>query len=88
MTMSLNLNPSGLARTAGTYARDLAERVGATFVVGSAAVAVLAGPADMFSASFWESVAAGGLAAAGSLVKGLAARVFGDKNSASLSGQV
>lgn len=82
--MSVNLpNPSAVARTAGTYVRDLAERVLATFVVGAGAVAVLAGPADMFRASFWESVAAGGVAAAGSLLKGLAARAFGDKNSAS-----
>lgn len=87
--MSVNLpDPSAVAKTAGTYARDLTERVLATFVVAAAGVALAAGPADMFRASFWESVAAGGLAAAGSLLKGLAARVFGDKNSASLDGQV
>ncbi|MGW3428870.1 hypothetical protein ACWDHW_13080 [Streptomyces melanosporofaciens] len=72
-----------IAKTAQTYTRDLVERVLATFVVASAGVAIAAGPADMFHASFWESVGAGGLAAAGSLVKGMLARAFGDKNSAS-----
>lgn len=81
---SINL-PSGgtVVKTAAIYAKDLAERVAATFVVGSASVAILAGPADMFHASFWEAVAAGGIAAAGSLLKGVAARAFGNKNSAS-----
>ncbi|MFR9727149.1 hypothetical protein ACL02R_27880 [Streptomyces sp. MS19] len=75
--------PSDIARTAKTYVTDLVERVLATFVVAAGGVAVAAGPADMFSASFWETVGAAGIAAAGSLVKGLAARVTGDRNSAS-----
>ncbi|WP_338678404.1 hypothetical protein V1460_28020 [Streptomyces sp. SCSIO 30461] len=37
----------------------------------------------MFNASFWETVGTAGTAAVGSLVKGLFARVVGDKNSAS-----
>lgn len=74
-----------ILRTAGTYARDLAERVIATFVVAAAGVALAAGPADMFHASFWETVAAAGIAAAGSLLKGLAAKLFGDSNSASVA---
>ncbi|GAA2108276.1 hypothetical protein [Streptomyces synnematoformans] len=76
-------NVSSIARTAGTYARDLFERVLATFVVTAAGLLVAAGPADMLSASFWEGVGAAGLAAAGSLVKGIASRVVGDRNSAS-----
>ncbi|WP_329163914.1 hypothetical protein OHB49_28790 [Streptomyces sp. NBC_01717] len=75
--------PETVLKTGKTYARDLAERVSATFVVAAAGVAIAAGPADMFHASFWESVAAGGIAAAGSLVKGMLARAFGSKNSAS-----
>ncbi len=77
--------PVPLIKTAATYAVDLAERVLATFVVSAAGVAVAAGPADMFHASFWETVAAAGIAAAGSLAKGVLARAVGDKNSASLT---
>lgn len=73
-----------VVKTAATYAKDLAERVVATFVATAAGVAVAAGPGDMFSASFWETVAAAGIAAAGSLLKGMVARAFGSKNSASL----
>jgi hypothetical protein len=78
-------NFPALGKTAATYGRDLAERVGATFVVAAGGVLVAAGPADMFHASFWESVGVAGIAAAGSLVKGILARAFGDKNSASLT---
>jgi hypothetical protein len=83
---SINLpGPGVLLTTARAYAIDLAERVLATFVVSAAGVAVAAGPADMFHASFWETVGAAGLAAAGSLTKGVLARAVGDKNSASLT---
>jgi hypothetical protein len=83
--MSMHSLPDAetVVRTAKTYAKDLTERTLATFVVGASGVAIAAGPGDMFSASFWESVAAGGIIAAGSLLKGLAARVVGSKNSAS-----
>jgi hypothetical protein len=70
-------------RAGARYARDLVERVLATFVVAFSGVAVAAGPADMFSASFWESAAVAGLAAGGSVVKGLIARVIGNRDSAS-----
>ena len=73
-----------VVKTGAAYAKDLAERVAATFVVTAAGVAVAAGPGDMFNASFWETVAAAGVAAAGSLLKGMIARAFGAKNSASL----
>lgn len=77
-----------VVKTASTYAKDLVERVIATFVVAAAGVALAAGPGDMFSASFWETVGAAGIAAAGSLVKGVIARFVGPKNSASVAAGV
>lgn len=74
---------TAVLRTARTYARDLAERVLATFVVTLAGVLVAAGPADMFNLDFWEGAATAALAAAGSLLKGVLVRAIGDKNSAS-----
>lgn len=74
-----------VVKTAGTYARDLAERTLSTAVVAAGGVAVAAGPADMFHASFWQTMAAAGIAAAGTLLKGMVARAFGAKNSASLA---
>lgn len=41
-----------------------------------------------FDLHMWQAAAMGGVAAALSLVKGLAAKVFGDPNSASLSTKV
>lgn len=76
---------TNIVRNASTYARDLAERVIWTFITALAAVVLAAGPADMFSASFWESAGAAGLAAVCSFVKGLLARLVGDRNSASMS---
>jgi len=72
-----------VVKTARTYAKDLAERVIWTFLGGTIAVVVAAGPADVLHASFWQAAATGGVAAVVSLVKGLAARGFGAKNSAS-----
>lgn len=77
-----------VVKTATTYGRDLAERVVASFVGGAAAVAVAAGPADMFHASFWQSVGVGGFAAAAALVKGLVARWRSVSNSASFAKNV
>ncbi|MEU5664771.1 hypothetical protein [Streptomyces longwoodensis] len=74
-----------VVKTAKTYARDLAERTLATAVVAAGGVAVAAGPADMFHASFWETMATAAIVAAGTLVKGLLARGLGTKNSASLA---
>ncbi|MFF5029258.1 hypothetical protein ACFY2J_34245 [Streptomyces collinus] len=83
-----NINLPGDAqtvlKTAATYGKDLAERTLATAVVAAGGVAVAAGPADMFHASFWETMATAGIAAALTLLKGMAARAFGTKNSASL----
>lgn len=75
-------------RTARTYALDLAERTLATAVVAAGGVAIAAGPADMFHASFWATMATAGIAAAGTLLKGVAAKVCGSKNSASLARDV
>ncbi|MFG3586634.1 hypothetical protein [Streptomyces sp. NPDC047990] len=72
-------------KTAGAYGRDLAERVTWTFLGGTTAVLVGAGPADMFHASLWQAAGTGGLAAVVSLVKGLAARWRDVRNSASLA---
>ena len=74
-----------VVKTGATYARDLAERTLATAVVAAGGVAVAAGPADMFHASFWQTMGAAGIAAAGTLLKGMLARAFGGKNSASLA---
>lgn len=74
-----------VVKTGATYARDLAERTLATAVVAAGGVAVAAGPADMFHASFWQTMGAAGIAAAGTLLKGMLARAFGVKNSASLA---
>jgi len=70
-------------KTAATYGRDLAERVVWSFLGGTTAVVVAAGPSDMFHASFWQAVGVGGYAAVVSLGKGLVARWRGATNSAS-----
>lgn len=77
------MNSDTVVKTASTYARDLAERVIWTFLVAASGVALAAGPASMFSASFWETVGAAGIAAVGSLLKGVFAHFVGDPNSAS-----
>ncbi|KPC70092.1 hypothetical protein ADL35_39105, partial [Streptomyces sp. NRRL WC-3753] len=76
------------SKTAQTYARDLAERVIWTFLVAAGGVALAAGPGDMFNVTFWETVGTAGIAAVGSLIKGVLARVIGDKNSASTATEV
>jgi hypothetical protein len=72
-----------IAKTGATYAKDLGERVVWTFLAAAGGVALAAGPADMFHASLWQTVGTAGIAAVGSLVKGLVARVVGNPNSAS-----
>ncbi|MEU9333115.1 hypothetical protein AB0D49_08115 [Streptomyces sp. NPDC048290] len=85
----INLPNSGtFGKTAATYAKDLAERVIWTFLVAAGGVALAAGPADMISVSFWETVGAAGLAAVGSLVKGVLAQFVGARNSASTASGV
>ncbi|MFF7534864.1 hypothetical protein ACFZB2_38130 [Streptomyces bobili] len=77
-----------VVKTARTYAVDLIERVIWTFLGAATAVALAAGPGDMLSASFWETVGTAGLAAVVTLVKGVLARVVGQKNSASTAPSV
>ncbi|MDT0306138.1 hypothetical protein RM780_04065 [Streptomyces sp. DSM 44917] len=77
-----------VVRTAGTYARDLAERVVFTFLATAAGLFVAAEPADMFEVGFWQGVGTASFAAVVSLVKGLIARFRGDRNSASLAPRV
>lgn len=77
-----------ILKTAETYAKDLAERVIWTFLLAAGGVAVASGPADMFHASFWETVGTAGLVAVGTLIKGVIAKFRGDPNSASLAKDV
>ncbi|MET8693645.1 hypothetical protein ABZV65_14000 [Streptomyces bauhiniae] len=77
-----------VVKTTATYARDLAERVIWTFLGAAGAVALAGGPADMLHVSFWEGAGTAGLAAAVALVKGIAARAIGAKNSASTAAGV
>lgn len=80
----LNLPPVGVvAKSARTYLVDLLERVIWTFVGAAGAVALAAGPAEMLSVSFWQGAGTAGLAAVVALLKGVAARVVGQRNSAS-----
>lgn len=81
-------NVTTITKTAQTYAKDLTERVIWTFLVAAGGVALAAGPADMLNVTFWETVGTAGIAAVGSLLKGLFARVVGDKNSASTASGV
>ncbi|MEU8710928.1 hypothetical protein [Streptomyces sp. NPDC048663] len=83
--ISLPGDAETVVKTAGTYARDLAERVIWSFLGGTIAVLVGAGPADMFHASLWQAAGTGGIAAVVSLGKGLAARWRSTTNSASLA---
>jgi methyl coenzyme M reductase beta subunit len=79
----INLPPLGdAARTAGDYARDLVERVVSTFLQAFLGGVVVSQPFDL---GMWHAAALAGVAAAVSLVKGLAARVRSVTNSASLA---
>lgn len=75
--------PTTVIKTAQTYAKDLAERVIWTFLLAAGGVAFAAGPANMLDLEVWKTILIAGITAVGSLVKGIAARAFGDKNSAS-----
>ena len=77
-----------VVKTSATYVKDLAERVVWTFLIAAGGVAMAAGPGDMFNATFWETVGTAGIAAVGSLLKGLIARFVGAKNSASTASGV
>lgn len=72
-------------KTARTFARDLVERVIATFLQAFIGGVAVTQPLD---GSMWYAALAGGVAAALSLVKGLLARWKAVRNSASLAAGV
>lgn len=69
-------------KTAGTYGRDLLERVLTTFLQAGIAGIVVTQPLD---GSMWYAAGAGGVGAVLALVKGLVARWRDVTNSASLA---
>ncbi|WP_327268821.1 hypothetical protein OG233_14185 [Streptomyces sp. NBC_01218] len=71
-----------VVKSAATYGRDLLERVLTSFLGGFLSGLVITQPLD---GSMWLTAASGGVAAAVSLVKGLAARLRDVRNSASLA---
>ena len=76
---------STIAKTAGTYARDLAERVLVTFLQAFIGGIVITQPLDR---SMWWAAASGGIGAVLALAKGLIARWRSITNSASLAAGV
>lgn len=71
-----------ILKTAATYGRDLLERVLVTFLQAFIGGIVITQP---LNGSMWYAAAAGGVGAALALLKGLAARLRGISNSASLA---
>ncbi|GGZ80215.1 hypothetical protein ACFOOM_07530 [Streptomyces echinoruber] len=71
-----------VVKTAGTYARDLLERVLSTFLETFIGGIVITQP---LNASMWYAAAAGGTGAVAALLKGLVARWRDVTNSASLA---
>lgn len=67
------------------YARDLVERVAATFLEGFLGSLVITRLADK---DVWLAALGGGVAAVSALFKGLAAKKVGNSDSASLDGDV
>lgn len=67
------------------YWRDVAERVGVTFVEGFVGAVVVA---QMTDQKMWYAAVAAGLASAVALMKGLLAKKVGNADSASLDGGV
>jgi hypothetical protein len=71
-----------VVKTAGTYGRDLLERVLTTFLQAGIAGIVVTQPLD---GSMWYAAGAGGVGAVLALAKGLIARWRDVTNSASLA---
>jgi hypothetical protein len=63
-----------------TYIKDLLERIVATFVVAYLGVALTAAPDGGVSVSGSQAALVAGLAAAGSLVKGVLAKYLGSNS--------
>lgn len=72
-----------VVKSGATYAKDIAERTLWTSATAVGGVLVAAGPANMLDLSFWKGAGLVGLMAGGTFLKGLAARLIGDPNSAS-----
>jgi hypothetical protein len=75
-------NTNTVVKTAATYARDLLERVLATFLQAFLGGIVITQP---LNGSMWYAAAGGGVAAVLAFLKGLAARWRSVTNSASLA---
>jgi hypothetical protein len=71
------------AKSASTYVRDVVERVLWTFLFTAGGVAAAAGPAHWMELSLWKTAVIAGIAAAGSLLKGIIAKYVRNPNSAS-----
>jgi hypothetical protein len=80
--LSLPPQVDTVLKSAKTYARDLLERVTATFLQAFVGGLVLTAPFDI---AMWQAAAVAGVAAAGALLKGLVARWRDVANSASLA---
>lgn len=79
----INLPPVNvIERQALSYGRDLLERVLSSALGGFIGGVVVTQPLD---GSMWYSAATAGVAAGFSVLKGLAARLVGNKDSASLA---
>jgi hypothetical protein len=79
---SIGLPPVGtIEQTAKSYGRDLLERVLSSALGGFVGGLVVTQP---LNGSMWYSAATAGVAAGISVVKGLIAKLVGDKNTASL----
>ncbi|MGW5352196.1 hypothetical protein ACWERV_17005 [Streptomyces sp. NPDC004031] len=79
----INLPPVGtIEKQALSYGRDLLERVLSSALGGLVGGIVITEP---LNGSMWYAAGTAGVAAGFSVVKGLLARLFGDKNSASLA---
>jgi len=74
-----------VVKAAGTYGRDLLERVVTTFLQSFIAGVVITQP---LNGSMWYAALTGGVGAVLALLKGLLARLRGDTNSASLAKSV
>ncbi|MFD6874541.1 MULTISPECIES: hypothetical protein [unclassified Streptomyces] len=77
-----------IVKTGTTYAKDVAERTLWTGVTAIGGVLVAAGPANMLDLTFWKGAGLVGIMAGGTFLKGLAARLVGDPNSASTAKEV
>ncbi len=81
----MDIEEEAIYKTAKTYAMDLLERVLTSFLGAFIGGVVVTQP---LNGSMWYAALSGGVAAAVALLKGLAARLRGDENSASLARDV